>query len=114
MAFERQRNFHVDRRVIEAHVEDDFGVTHIVACSVHTDRCPSCQREYPATAQGQVDFDALVQQVCEEYSAEVDRVMQIFELHGADMTKFRNARAARLAVPTPEAIAIDGSQDPGQ
>lgn len=97
MAAEKQRSFHPDRRVMDVQVEDDFGVTHVVSCSVHAERCALCQREYPKKDQQQVDFEALIKQVCEELSADVDRVIDVFERHGADMSKHKERRAARLA-----------------
>lgn len=99
MAKEKQRTFDRDRRVIEAALEDDLGTKHVVSYSVGRPRCPHCAREYPRDSNAAVDFDALVKSVCDELHVETGEVIDIFERHGADMSKEKAARAARLKEP---------------
>ena len=81
MHTEKQRSFHHDRRIIESHLEDEHGTKHIVQMHVGNEKCPMCQRAYPSTA-GEVDFEALVEQVKTELEAEKEKALAIFRKHG--------------------------------
>lgn len=99
MAQETQRQFHDNRRAIEVRVTDDLGIVHVVMCHLGSDKCPSCKREYPQTS-GQIDFEALVKQVCDELHVETGKVIEAFERHGRSMTEAKEKRAQRLANQT--------------
>lgn len=97
MAKEIERRFDHHAAAIVVTLEDDFGRQEIHTLHVvNTEKCPACGHIRQLGTQA--DLDAHIESLRAEMEQRSDRLIEVFEAHGAVLDSVKARRAERLAV----------------